>query len=211
MPTWHDDLRLIDSTPLPCAASRETAKRSERAGHAGYGYCRSHVERDAFHLELRDDHSVSDEDSPFTSWLCGETVAYSSMEPWARLRGTVGSVRAGTGSARGSAGTDIRFGRPSRGHNLAGEVRPTLLPGWGRRGLFVLRAGERSGSRNQGCRHADSAARCTTRRAPDRHQPRSGALLGLLEEGDSYATVVSGASVAAVLAVWGLLPLLNAK
>jgi Transposase DDE domain len=42
VPTWHDDLRLIDSTPLPCAASRETAKRSELAGHAGYGYCRSH-------------------------------------------------------------------------------------------------------------------------------------------------------------------------
>ncbi|AKG46840.1 transposase [Streptomyces xiamenensis] len=42
VPTWHDDLRLIDSTPLPCAASRETVKRSALAGHAGYGYCRSH-------------------------------------------------------------------------------------------------------------------------------------------------------------------------
>ncbi|MFJ8329983.1 IS982 family transposase [Streptomyces sp. NPDC094437] len=42
VPTWHDNLRLIDSTPLPCAASRETAKRSGLAGHAGYGYCRSH-------------------------------------------------------------------------------------------------------------------------------------------------------------------------
>ncbi len=28
--------------PLPCAASRETVKRSELAGHCGYGYCRSH-------------------------------------------------------------------------------------------------------------------------------------------------------------------------
>lgn len=42
VPTWNDDLRLIDSTPLPCAASRETVKRSDLAGHAGYGYCRSH-------------------------------------------------------------------------------------------------------------------------------------------------------------------------
>ncbi len=42
VPTWHDDLRLIDSTPLPCAASRETVKRSDLAGHCGYGYCRSH-------------------------------------------------------------------------------------------------------------------------------------------------------------------------
>lgn len=42
VPTWHGDLRLIDSIPLPCAAFRETVKRSEPAGQAGYGYCRSH-------------------------------------------------------------------------------------------------------------------------------------------------------------------------
>ncbi|MGH3434426.1 MAG: IS982 family transposase [Thermocrispum sp.] len=42
VPTWSDDLRLIDSTPLPCAASRETVKRSDLAGYAGYGFCRSH-------------------------------------------------------------------------------------------------------------------------------------------------------------------------
>lgn len=42
VPTWQDSLRLIDSTPLPCATSRETAKRSELAGDAGYGYCASH-------------------------------------------------------------------------------------------------------------------------------------------------------------------------
>jgi hypothetical protein len=41
-PSWFDQLRLLDSTPLPCAASRETVKRSELAGHAGYGYCASH-------------------------------------------------------------------------------------------------------------------------------------------------------------------------
>jgi hypothetical protein len=40
--SWHDLLRLVDSTPLPCAASRETVKRSELAGYAGYGYCASH-------------------------------------------------------------------------------------------------------------------------------------------------------------------------
>jgi hypothetical protein len=41
-PSWHDLLRLVDSTPLPCAASRETVKRSDLAGYAGYGYCASH-------------------------------------------------------------------------------------------------------------------------------------------------------------------------
>lgn len=40
--SWHDICRLCDSTPLPCAASRETVTRSELAGYAGYGYCASH-------------------------------------------------------------------------------------------------------------------------------------------------------------------------
>lgn len=41
-PSAGDQLRLLDSTPIPCAASRETVKRSALAGHAGYGYCASH-------------------------------------------------------------------------------------------------------------------------------------------------------------------------
>lgn len=41
-PSWCDGLRLLDTTPIPCAASRETVKRSDFAGHASYGYCRSH-------------------------------------------------------------------------------------------------------------------------------------------------------------------------
>jgi hypothetical protein len=41
-PSWWDQLRLVDSTPVPCASSRETVKRSALAGHAGYGYCKSH-------------------------------------------------------------------------------------------------------------------------------------------------------------------------
>jgi Transposase DDE domain len=38
----HDDVWLIDSTPVECGRSRETAKRSDLAGWAGYGYCASH-------------------------------------------------------------------------------------------------------------------------------------------------------------------------
>lgn len=41
-PSWFDDMWITDSTPLPCAASRQTVKRSALAGHAGYGYCASH-------------------------------------------------------------------------------------------------------------------------------------------------------------------------
>jgi hypothetical protein len=41
-PSFGDRLRLLDSTPVPCGASRETARRSELAGWAAYGYCASH-------------------------------------------------------------------------------------------------------------------------------------------------------------------------
>jgi hypothetical protein len=41
-PSFCERVRLLDSTPVPCGQSRETVKRSEFAGHAGYGYCRSH-------------------------------------------------------------------------------------------------------------------------------------------------------------------------
>jgi len=41
-PGFYDDLLLIDSTPVECARSRETVKRSQLADAADYGYCRSH-------------------------------------------------------------------------------------------------------------------------------------------------------------------------
>src|SRR6266567_2522377 len=41
-PSWYDPVRLVDATPVPCGASRETVKRSELAGWAAYGYCASH-------------------------------------------------------------------------------------------------------------------------------------------------------------------------
>ncbi|MDN5766821.1 MAG: transposase, partial [Humibacillus sp.] len=37
-----DDLWLVDSTPVECGRSRETAHRSDLAGWAEYGYCASH-------------------------------------------------------------------------------------------------------------------------------------------------------------------------
>jgi hypothetical protein len=39
---WHDDVWVADSTPVECARSRPTVKRSDLAGWAGYGYCPSH-------------------------------------------------------------------------------------------------------------------------------------------------------------------------
>jgi hypothetical protein len=39
---WHDTTWIADSTPVPCGMSRPTARRSDLAGWAGYGYCASH-------------------------------------------------------------------------------------------------------------------------------------------------------------------------
>jgi hypothetical protein len=42
---WRDPIRLADSTPVQCAASRTTVQNSDLAGWAGYGYCASHSRR----------------------------------------------------------------------------------------------------------------------------------------------------------------------
>ncbi len=48
-PGWHDDVLLVDSTPVECARSRETVKRGGASSLGGaisdaadYGYCASH-------------------------------------------------------------------------------------------------------------------------------------------------------------------------
>jgi hypothetical protein len=40
---WSDDVWVVDSTPAECGRSRETARRSDAAGWAQYGYCASHT------------------------------------------------------------------------------------------------------------------------------------------------------------------------
>jgi hypothetical protein len=40
--SFHDDVWLVDSTPVECGRSRETVKRSDMAGWASYGYSASH-------------------------------------------------------------------------------------------------------------------------------------------------------------------------
>ncbi len=41
-PGFHDNLVLVDSTPVECARSIETTRRSQLADAADYGYCTSH-------------------------------------------------------------------------------------------------------------------------------------------------------------------------
>ncbi|WAL72646.1 transposase [Kitasatospora sp. YST-16] len=39
---WSDSVWVVDSTPVECGRSRETAKRSDLAGWTEYGYCANH-------------------------------------------------------------------------------------------------------------------------------------------------------------------------
>src|SRR3954447_6222471 len=39
---WDDTVLVVDSTPVECARSVETVRRSQLADAADYGYCRSH-------------------------------------------------------------------------------------------------------------------------------------------------------------------------
>jgi hypothetical protein len=41
-PSFCDGLSCSTAPPVPCGQSRQTARRSELAGHAGYGWCGSH-------------------------------------------------------------------------------------------------------------------------------------------------------------------------
>ena len=41
-PSWWDQWRLLDATPVPCGASRQTVQRSALAEWASYGWERSH-------------------------------------------------------------------------------------------------------------------------------------------------------------------------
>ncbi len=41
-PSGCEQLRLLESTPVACGASRQTAECSELTGSASYGYCAAH-------------------------------------------------------------------------------------------------------------------------------------------------------------------------
>jgi hypothetical protein len=67
-PSWCDQLRLLDSTPVPCGASRETVKRSELRGWANYGYCASHT-RYFWGLRL---HLLTTPDGAVAAWALAD-------------------------------------------------------------------------------------------------------------------------------------------
>jgi Transposase DDE domain len=67
-PSWWDRLRLLDSTPVPCGASRQTVKRSELAGWANYGYCAAHS-RPFWGLRL---HLLTTPDGAVAAWALAD-------------------------------------------------------------------------------------------------------------------------------------------
>lgn len=67
-PSWWDQLRLLDSTPVPCGASRETVERSELADWANYGYCASHS-RYFWGLRL---HLLTTRDGAVVAWCLAD-------------------------------------------------------------------------------------------------------------------------------------------
>jgi hypothetical protein len=120
-PSWSDQLRLVDSTPVPCAASRETVKRSALVGHAGYGYRKSH-HRSFWGLRL---YVLAGPDGLPVAWCLatpklGEREVVAAMLDHERLRLRPGLVIladkgfAGQEFERLVAGYGARLLRPDR-------------------------------------------------------------------------------------------------
>ena len=106
-PSWADERRLLDATPVPCGTSRQTVRRPELARWAGYGYCAAHSR---WHWGLKLDLLATAEGMP-VAWCraspeLGEREAAQELlerasEDRTLRRGTI--VRAD----KGLAGRDI--------------------------------------------------------------------------------------------------------
>ena len=93
-PSWHDQVRLIDATPVPCGTSRETVRRSELAGWAGYGYCAAHS-RWYWGLKL---YLITTPDGMPVTWCLaspriGEREVAAELLAHAARHGSVGWIR----------------------------------------------------------------------------------------------------------------------
>lgn len=125
--------RLIDSTPLPCAASRGTVERSDLAGRCGYGYCRRHS---GLSWGLRLYLVTTAEGMPVTRWLAnpklgkrevmtallerdhrlvhaGQVILTDNRQR-PRRRGVGGVPRRASRCSPGAAGPQGRTGPPRR-------------------------------------------------------------------------------------------------
>ena len=170
---WTDDVWVVDSTPVECGRSRETARRSDLAGWAEYGYCASHS-RYFWGLRL---HLVCT--------LQGLPVAFALTGAKADEREVlVGMLAAGPGPARRPARADPHRGqellrprlrgRHRRRGDQAAAARPQGRAGTGRRAPVQAAAPDH----RIGQRHLQRPARPGTPRRPHArrgHRPRPAA------------------------------------
>jgi hypothetical protein len=143
-PGFDDDLMLIDSTPVECARSRETVKRSgtncldDALGNAcDYGYCASHSR---YFWGMRLHLICSLDGTPRALELCspkvGEREVGLALLDRCRLRGgetLIGDKGyAGRDFAAAVTDRDVTFIRPVRRdeitHRPAGVTTPALRP-----------------------------------------------------------------------------------
>jgi hypothetical protein len=119
-PSWYDQVRLIDATPVPCGTSRETVKRSELAGWAGYGYCAAHS-RWYWGLKL---YVITTPDEMPTAW-CLASPQIGEREVAAGLLAHAARHR----SAAPGADPDRRQGVRRAGVRGPGHQRVRAVPG----------------------------------------------------------------------------------
>ena len=126
-PSVHDTFRLLDATPLPCAASRQTVTRSALRGWADYGRCPSHS-RWYWGFRL---YVLTTPDGSPVAWCLAtpKLVALALLDRQSLQPGQVLIVDKGLAGAevdRHVAGLQARLVRPDRRDEPArfGSLRP---------------------------------------------------------------------------------------
>lgn len=131
-PAANDEVVVIDSTPVECGRSVDTARRSALADWAGYGYSRSHSR---WFWGMRLHLACSLDGTPRAIMLCGadhkeRDVALRQLIPMAARSGATIAVcdkgYAGREFAHHAAGLGVTVIRPKR-HGETGP-QPHLAP-----------------------------------------------------------------------------------
>lgn len=131
-PAAHDPVVVVDSTPVECGRSVETARRSQLAEWCGYGYSRSHSR---WFWGMRLHLCCSLDGTPRAIMLCGadrkeRDVALAHLLPVAAASDATTAVcdkgYAGRDFAAAAAELGITIVRPRR-HNEPGPT-PHLAP-----------------------------------------------------------------------------------
>ena len=130
-PSWWDQWRLLDATPVPCGASRQTVQRSALAEWASYGWERSHS-RWYWGLKL---YLLATPDGMPVTW-CLASPKLGEREVAAELLGLAsdhGSLRQGMVIAadKGLAGRDFEAGIAKLGVVLVRPDRRDEPHRWG--------------------------------------------------------------------------------